>query len=107
MPCAAAALVTSGSLAAPSSIEYSVCTCRCTNESDGDGVLTGGPAPQRACVPGRRDPAGDRRGRTGGVWGGGGGGGPRLPPGAGVPPGVTERGSPPPPPGPPGRAPPP
>src|SRR3954469_4903020 len=34
MPCAAAAFVTSGSLAAPSSMEYSVCTCRWTKESD-------------------------------------------------------------------------
>src|SRR4051812_4690387 len=33
MPCAAAAAVTSGSLAAPSSIEYSVWTCRWANES--------------------------------------------------------------------------
>src|SRR5947209_12691166 len=53
MPCSAAALVTSGSLAAPSSIEYSVCTCRCTNESDG-ALLTGGRAPQWSCVPDRR-----------------------------------------------------
>src|SRR5215218_695589 len=50
MPAAAAAAVTSGSLAAPSSIEYSVCTCRWTNESDG--LLTGGRAPQWSCVPG-------------------------------------------------------
>src|SRR3712207_9563422 len=71
--CSAAALVTSGSLAAPSSIEYSVCTCRCTNESD-DGVLTGLGAPHGSCVPGRRGsggrPAGGTRGGTGGGWGG-------------------------------------
>src|SRR4051794_41823578 len=87
MPWAAAALVTSGSFAAPSSIEYSVCTCRCTNESDVDGVVTGGRAPQGSCVPGRRDPAGDRRGRPAGLFGRGGalGSPPRegLPPGAG------------------------
>src|SRR3954470_12506656 len=67
MPCSAAALVTSGSFAAPSSIEYSVCTCRCTNESD-DGVLTGVGAPHGSCVPGRRGP----RRATGGEdrWGG-------------------------------------
>src|SRR4051794_41754316 len=65
MPCAAAATVTSGSLAAPSSIEYSVWTCRCANES----VLTGGGAPQWSCVPGRRGP----RGRDDGQATGGGG----------------------------------
>src|SRR3954465_13720834 len=59
MPCSAAALVTSGSLAAPSSIEYSVCTCRCAKESDpavrGDAaLLTGGRAPRWSCVPDRR-----------------------------------------------------
>src|SRR5690348_10616472 len=48
MPYSAAALVTSGSLAAPSSIEYSVCTWRWANES---AVLTGGRAPQWSCVP--------------------------------------------------------
>src|SRR4051812_22821932 len=53
MPCSAAALVTSGSLAAPSSIEYSVCTCRCAKESEG-ALLTGGRAPQWSCVPDRR-----------------------------------------------------
>src|SRR3954470_23887041 len=53
MPCSAAALVTSGSLAAPSSIEYSVCTCRCAKESDG-ALLTGGRAPRWSCVPDRR-----------------------------------------------------
>src|SRR3954467_1093536 len=53
MPAAAAAAVTSGSLAAPSSIEYSVCTCRCTNESDG--LLTGCGTPQWSCVPGGRE----------------------------------------------------
>src|SRR6476661_7426031 len=47
MPCSAAALVTSGSLAAPSSIEYSVCTCRCTNESDG--LLTSTPRRRSSC----------------------------------------------------------
>src|SRR3954466_4042551 len=63
MPCAAAATVTSGSLAAPSSIEYSVWTCRCANES----VLTGGGAPQWSCVPGRRGPRGRDDGQaTGG-----------------------------------------
>src|SRR5215218_8733029 len=51
IPWAAAAAVTSGSLAAPSNIEYSVWTCRCANESDG--LLTGGRAPQWSCVPGR------------------------------------------------------
>src|SRR3954464_10927847 len=62
MPCAAAAAVTSGSLAAPSSIEYSVWTWRCANESDE--LLTGGGTPQWSCVPGREGaPAGDRRGR--------------------------------------------
>src|SRR3954451_14094902 len=53
MPAAAAAAVTSGSFAAPSSIEYSVCTCRWTNESDG--LLTGGGTPQWSCVPGGRE----------------------------------------------------
>src|SRR5215203_5198392 len=67
MPCSAAAAVTSGSLAAPSSIEYSVCTCRCANESV---LLTGGGAPQWSCVPrpgcsGRR-PVGKTGGRSGG-----------------------------------------
>src|SRR3954451_8944031 len=52
MPCSAAALVTSGSFAAPSSIEYSVCTCRCAKESDG--LVTGGRAPRWSCVPDRR-----------------------------------------------------
>src|SRR3954447_10179128 len=62
MPWAAAAAVTSGSLAAPSSIEYSVWTCRCANESDE--LFTGGGTPQWSCVPGREGaPAGDRRGR--------------------------------------------
>src|SRR3712207_9195499 len=73
--CSAAALVTSGSLAAPSSIEYSVCTCRCTNESD-DGVLTFVGAPHGSCVPGRRGsggrPAGETR-RSRGPAGGAGG----------------------------------
>src|SRR5438445_13265792 len=59
MPCSAAARVTSGSFAAPSSIEYSVCTCRCTKESfpgleAGVALLTGGRAPRWSCVPGRR-----------------------------------------------------
>src|SRR3954466_955445 len=62
MPAAAAAAVTSGSLAAPSSIEYSVCTCRCTKESDGV-VLTGGGAPQWSRLPATGEAAGDRRGR--------------------------------------------
>src|SRR6476469_4567176 len=53
MPAAAAAAVTSGSFAAPSSIEYSVCTCRWTNESDG--LLTGGGTPQSSCVPDGRE----------------------------------------------------
>src|SRR3954471_17041211 len=63
MPAAAAAAVTSGSLAAPSSIEYSVCTCRCTNESDG--VLTGTWC-SSVVVRARRKgtPTGDRRGDT-------------------------------------------
>src|SRR5918998_5465577 len=52
MPCSAAAFVTSGSLAAPSSIEYSVWTCRCAKESDE--LVTGGRAPQWSCVPGRQ-----------------------------------------------------
>src|SRR4029453_8744440 len=52
MPCSAAAFVTSGSLAAPSSIEYSVWTCRCANESV---LLTGDGAPQWSCVPDRRE----------------------------------------------------
>src|SRR4051794_23331030 len=64
MPAAAAAAVTSGSFAAPSSIEYSVWTCRCTNESEGV-LLTGGAAPQgRACPAGRNStgrPAGKTR----------------------------------------------
>src|SRR3954454_10423549 len=51
IPCSAAAFVTSGSLAAPSSIEYSVCTCRWTNES---ALVTGGRAPRWSCVPDRR-----------------------------------------------------
>src|SRR3954466_7156207 len=63
MPWGAAAAVPSGSLAAPSSIEYSVWTCRCANES----VLTGGGAPQWSYVPGRRGPRGPDDGRaTGG-----------------------------------------
>src|SRR3954447_25867107 len=52
IPCSAAALVTSGSFAAPSSIEYSVCTCRCAKESDE--LLTDGRAPRWSCVPDRR-----------------------------------------------------
>src|SRR4051812_35112641 len=48
MPSAAAALVTSPSLAAPSSIEYSVCTCRCTKFSEA-GVLTLRGAPHGSC----------------------------------------------------------
>src|ERR687890_1499280 len=79
IPCSAAALVTSGSLAAPSSIEYSVCTCRCTNESD-DGVLTGLGAPHGSCVPGRRGSGGRPAGKTGGGVGPGGGGGGIHPP---------------------------
>src|SRR3954469_17049244 len=70
MPAAAAAAVTSGSLAAPSSIEYSVCTCRCTKESDG-GVLTGGGAPQWSRLPVAGEAAGDRRGRPAVRTGGG------------------------------------
>src|SRR3954449_6050068 len=83
IPCSAAALVTSGSFAAPSSIEYSVCTCRCAKESDG--LLTGGRAPRWSCVPDRRCVRratggedrrrcalgrGRRGGRRGGRWGG-------------------------------------
>src|SRR3712207_7484902 len=64
--CSAAALVTSGSFAAPASIEYSVCTWRCTNESD-DGVLTGVGAPHGSCVPGRRGSGGRPAGKTGGA----------------------------------------
>src|SRR4051794_41848355 len=110
MPCAAAATVTSGSLAAPSSIEYSVWTCRCANES----VLTGGGAPQWSCVPGRRGPrgrddgqatgGGDRQGCVPRGRRGGGGfvvslGGPRAgaplpPPPRGPSPGRAGRGSP-------------
>src|SRR3712207_5354239 len=70
MPSAAAALVTSPSLAAPSSIEYSVCTCRCTKFSDEAGLLTVRGAPHGSCgrLPpaggqGRRVVLGDRRGR--------------------------------------------
>src|SRR4051794_27734628 len=48
MPSAAAALVTSPSLAAPSSIEYSVCTCRCTKFPEA-GVLTLRGAPHGSC----------------------------------------------------------
>src|SRR3954447_1734999 len=71
MPAAAAAAVTSGSLAAPSSIEYSVCTCRCTKESDGV-VLTGAVLLSgRACPPPakRRATGGEDRqcGRGGGT----------------------------------------
>src|SRR6201747_1113212 len=74
MPSSAAALVTSPSLAAPSSIEYSVCTCRCTKFSAADdrgaGLLTVRGAPHGSCsrLPtrggqGRRVVLGDRRGR--------------------------------------------
>src|SRR3954447_16390111 len=71
MPCSAAALVTSGSFAAPSSIEYSVCTCRCTKESDEPGLLTGGRTPQWSCVPDRGRSGGRPAGKTGGaeIWG--------------------------------------
>src|SRR5438309_7762460 len=68
MPCSAAALVTSGSFAAPSSIEYSVCTCRCTNESDAGRpvlLLTGGRAPQRSYVPAGGGSGGRPAGKTG------------------------------------------
>src|SRR5438270_3860805 len=57
----AAALVTACSFAAPSSIEYSVCTCRFAKESDG--LLTGGRAPQWSNLPTDGTPAGDRWGR--------------------------------------------
>src|SRR4051812_17120050 len=93
MPCSAAALVTSGSLAAPSSMEYSVCTCRCTNESFDGLLLTGVPrwrssgpfagllcscvrsqarsrcgrTPQWSCVPDRRRSGGRPVGKTGGA----------------------------------------
>src|SRR3712207_9391764 len=65
MPWAAAAAVTSGSLAAPSSIEYSVWTCRWAKES----LLTDGRAPRWSCVPGRQGlrratGGGDRRARA-------------------------------------------
>src|SRR3954468_23388352 len=72
MPCSAAALVTSGSLAAPSSIEYSVWTCRWANESDV--LLTGGGAPQWSVrawpegTPGVGEKPGDRWGRPVGCW---------------------------------------
>src|SRR5215212_10774485 len=64
MPWAAAAAVTSGSLAAPSSIEYSVWTCRCAKESE-DGVLLTGGLCSSVVVPARpaEAPAGDRWGR--------------------------------------------
>src|SRR5687767_12393041 len=66
MPCAAAAAVTSGSFAAPSSIEYSVCTCRCTNDSLLAGLLTW--AVLLRVVPARRGDAGRRPvGKTGGA----------------------------------------
>src|SRR6476661_7063895 len=64
MPWAAAAFVTSGSFAAPSSIEYSVCTCRCAKESEDEGLLTGvrcSSVVVRARPAG--GPSGDRRGR--------------------------------------------
>src|SRR4051794_22305012 len=67
MPCSAAALVTSGSFAAPSSIEYSVWTCRCTNESV-DGVLLTVAACSSQVV--RARPSGIRRGRPAGKTGG-------------------------------------
>src|SRR3954454_17732440 len=63
MPSAAAALVTSPSLAAPSSIEYSVCTCRCTKFSEA-GVLTVRGAPHGSCS--RLFPHRDRGG--GSIW---------------------------------------
>src|SRR5215213_7029717 len=64
MPWAAAAAVTSGSFAAPSSIEYSVWTCRCAKESE-DGVLLTGGLCSSVVVPARpaEAPAGDRWGR--------------------------------------------
>src|SRR4029450_184900 len=68
MPWAAAAAVTSGSFAAPSSIEYSVCTWRCANESDpaDRGVLlTGGGAPQGSWGRDRRGRPAVRQGRSG------------------------------------------
>src|SRR5688500_16225725 len=69
MPCAAAAAVTSGSFAAPSSIEYSVWTCRCTNESDSADreltvLLTGGAAPQGRACPAGRNSSGRPAGKT-------------------------------------------
>src|SRR3954465_15146112 len=68
MPWAAAAAVTSPSLAAPSSIEYSVCTCRCTKDSADDvPVLLTGTVLLRG-VPARRGDAGGRPvGKTGGA----------------------------------------
>src|SRR5919205_2409492 len=62
MPCSAAAFVTSGSFAAPSSIEYSVCTCRWTKESE---LLTGGRAPQGVVPAPRRHSGGRPAGKTG------------------------------------------
>src|SRR4051812_49970683 len=68
MPWAAAAAVTSPSLAAPSSIEYSVCTCRCTKDSADDVPLLLTGAVLLRVVPARRGDAGGRPvGKTGGA----------------------------------------
>src|SRR3954447_5476253 len=68
MPWAAAAAVTSPSLAAPSSIEYSVCTCRCTKDSADDVPLLLTGTVLLRVVPARRGDAGGRPvGKTGGA----------------------------------------
>src|SRR5215218_2529892 len=68
MPWAAAAAVTSPSLAAPSSIEYSVCTCRCTKFSADDVALLLTGTVLLRVVPARRGDAGGRPvGKTGGA----------------------------------------
>src|SRR5215218_1379144 len=68
MPWAAAAAVTSPSLAAPSSIEYSVCTCRCTKFSADDVPLLLTGTVLLRVVPARRGDAGGRPvGKTGGA----------------------------------------
>src|SRR5215217_1797643 len=82
MPWAAAAAVTSPSLAAPSSIEYSVCTCRCTKDSAVDVPLLLTGTVLLRVVPARRGDAGGRPvGKTGDARAGV-GGEPGLHPGA-------------------------
>ena len=46
-PASAAACVIAPIFAAPSSIEYSLCTCRCTKESDATRRVYGGPPTPR------------------------------------------------------------